>query len=317
MSKKKRPSTTPQTNGPLARKVLSKSRGAMLGKVTDLTGWREGKRMADEVDATLKGSEDFSHLDPLHAQFMVVQHQLSAMMDLLIPLPELRKLSLALVEAEDEYTPEGPPMSPLNGSYFFCWGAIDLVTGPKQESFASITLDLYTEFGLDAQYLQLLSALERTRMGLYLHQGRSGERIHLRELVTGEQHEVICPAGYKGHKDEVWLVRLFHWPYDTPGPGYSVVINTPYVILPIGPGDPKAPKLGTALDWMDFFSRTLPAGNQQEQVAAYEELMRHGLSKNYWNEYIFLAYVNYRQDMVLLSGIPDRRESLPVGDLAR
>jgi hypothetical protein len=32
---------------------------------------------------------------------------------------------------------------------------------------------------------------------------------------------------------------------------------------------------------------------------------------NYWNEYIFLAYVNHRTDATFMAGIPDIRESLP------
>ncbi len=317
MSKQKKPSPKIQAKGPLARKVLSKYRGLMREKVADLGAWREGRRLADEVKATLAAKGGQEDLDPLHGLFVFAQHHLSVMVEMLAMLPELRKLTDALAAAEEEYLPSGPPMSPLTHSYFLCWSTLDLTAGPKQESFATVALDLYRQFGMEPEFLQLISAVEGTRMGLYVHEGSRGERIQLRELVTGLRHEVICPAGYTGHKDEVWLVRLLHWPFASPGPGYSVVLNTPYVIVPIGTKDPAAPKLGAAADWMGYFSRTLPRGSREEQEAAYVNLMKYGPSKNYWNEYIFLAYVNYQQDMVLLSGIPDRRESLPVGDLAR
>jgi len=39
--------------------------------------------------------------------------------------------------------------------------------------------------------------------------------------------------------------------------------------------------------------------------------MKYGLSPNYWHEFIFLAYVNYRFNVVFLTGLPDVPESLP------
>lgn len=311
MSKQKNKPVTSQGRGPLARKLLSKSRDLMRRKVVDLGAWREGRRVAEEIDASLIAEDQLGELDPMHGLFAFAQHRLSAFVEQLSALPELRKLTDALVQAEDEYMPSGPPMSPLTQSYFFCWGALDLSAGPKRESFASIAIDLCRQFDLDPYFIQLLSAIEQTRMGVYIHQGHRAGRIRLRELVTGRQHEVICPAGYSGAENEVWYVRLFHWPFETEGPGYSVVINTPYVIVPIGPSDKGAPKLGTASDWEAYFNRTLPRSGPDDEQTRYNEFMKYGEGKNYWNEYVFLAYVNHREDVIWLTGIPDRPESLP------
>ncbi len=44
--------------------------------------------------------------------------------------------------------------------------------------------------------------------------------------------------------------------------------------------------------------------------------MKHGIMPDYWNEYVFQAYSNYRKDAVFLHGIPDKPDSLPHFDPA-
>ena len=38
---------------------------------------------------------------------------------------------------------------------------------------------------------------------------------------------------------------------------------------------------------------------------AHTFIMKHGLTPNHWNEYIFCAYRNFQRDAVFISGIPD------------
>jgi len=33
--------------------------------------------------------------------------------------------------------------------------------------------------------------------------------------------------------------------------------------------------------------------------------MKYGLNRNYWNEYIFQAYLNHTSSMITLTGYPD------------
>ena len=42
-----------------------------------------------------------------------------------------------------------------------------------------------------------------------------------------------------------------------------------------------------------------------------ENLMKQGLSDNYWNETIFQAYVNHKPDVIYLKGLPDVSSSRP------
>jgi hypothetical protein len=75
--------------------------------------------------------------------------------------------------------------------------------------------------------------------------------------------------------------------------------------------------------WTAFLNRTMakmglpisqPASSETgpaDSHPALESLMKYGLSRNYWNEFILLAYFNHRYDVILLTGLPDVPESLP------
>jgi hypothetical protein len=70
--------------------------------------------------------------------------------------------------------------------------------------------------------------------------------------------------------------------------------------------EPSAETIGRAA------GRRLPRG-----LDAREFVLKHGPSPNHWNEYVFCAYSNYRNDAVFIAGVPDDRKSLPLGDLMR
>ena len=39
--------------------------------------------------------------------------------------------------------------------------------------------------------------------------------------------------------------------------------------------------------------------------------MKFGSARDYWSEFVFEAYVNYRPDVIFLTGLPDVPESRP------
>ena len=55
----------------------------------------------------------------------------------------------------------------------------------------------------------------------------------------------------------------------------------------------------------------MPKTGIADASGAYVALMKYGLSRNYWNDYLMDAYVNHRHDMIMLAGIPDLPASLP------
>ena len=44
---------------------------------------------------------------------------------------------------------------------------------------------------------------------------------------------------------------------------------------------------------------------------ALDHLLKYGLSRDYWHEFVFQAYVDNRSDVIFLTGLPDGPESLP------
>jgi len=124
----------------------------------------------------------------------------------------------------------------------------------------------------------------------------------LREFITGTTHRCAAPAGYGGRPGELWYVRVLPEPFESMGFGYSLVFTTPYVI---GRQEGGRFVFADLQDWMAFFERTMPKTGVADADQAYAHLMKYGLSANYWNEYVFEAYVNHQRDMILLAGLPD------------
>ena len=66
--------------------------------------------------------------------------------------------------------------------------------------------------------------------------------------------------------------------------------------------------------WNLFFERNLGKTKIDDKHRAYEFLMKFGLNRHYWNEYIFEGYANHQDDMILLAGFPDIPLSRPHSD---
>ena len=61
-------------------------------------------------------------------------------------------------------------------------------------------------------------------------------------------------------------------------------------------------------DWLAYFRRTFPA---TAGVDDYERHMKYGPTREYWNDYVFEAYVNYQAEAIYLAGLPDIPEGRP------
>ena len=49
----------------------------------------------------------------------------------------------------------------------------------------------------------------------------------------------------------------------------------------------------------------------EDAAEAYGHLLKYGLSRNYWNDYLMDASVNHSNDVTMLARIPDVPASLP------
>lgn len=288
---------TISARGPVGRQLIKMFRRERNRTVVSFAAVSEGFRHAAELQQSEASLGDISETDPSHAWYVAAQRQLSIFVETTSSLPATERLADAINEAQEEYMPLGPPMSPLTGSYFFFWSVCDFSPNGDGETLGSATLDLVREIGTDPLLLGAMDTLEQSRMGLWVHQGRDGDGVVLRELLTDEVARCVVPAGYLGAKGEVWFARVL--PPGTPGLA-SVVMTTPYVLVRT-----------SAADWLAYLKRALKAYPPAQWRTIYPLLMKYGVNPRYWPEYVFEGYVNHRDDVVFLTGFPDIEASRP------
>ena len=283
---------------PIADKLVKKMRSYVRGKVVDLTAVMEGKKSAEDLQKTVAAREELAKLHLAHAIYVYAQNQTSVMAEQLTRLPEIDRFTRLIGKAEEEYMPDGPPMSPLTPSFFTCWALFDACVGLGRETLGTTTIAVGRAFGMHEELVRAIGLMRDSRMAVYFHEGTDGDGIVLRELVTNRICKSICPSGYSGHAGELWYARVL--PPPDVGPREHVVFTTPYVL--VAPGE---------REWLTYFGRTLPQQSPEKRIAAYERHMKWGPTRNYWTEFVFEAYVNYRHDVVFLEGLPDVPESRP------
>jgi hypothetical protein len=61
-------------------------------------------------------------------------------------------------------------------------------------------------------------------------------------------------------------------------------------------------------EWLAYFGRALPL---QSSIGDYERHRKFGPTRDYWNNFVFDAYVNYKSDGIYLAGLPDLPASRP------
>lgn len=236
--------------------------------------------------------------DPLHSVYISVQVITSVFAECVSVLPELKTYYKIVEAAEDEYMPDGPPMSPLTRSFFTTWAFFDLRLGSDHETIGTCMLDLAEQLGIDPSMTDALRQYQNSRMGIYEHCGTASNRIQFEELVTGRKLSGICPSGYTGKPGELWYVR-FCPPVADFG-DYYVAVTTPYVLT-------KA----TKTDWTAYLNRAMLNLEVQDEGQRLYELLKYGSWTHHWNEFVFKAFHHAQCEAIFLAGIPDVKGSLP------
>ncbi|MCF8039644.1 MAG: hypothetical protein K9K79_10040 [Desulfohalobiaceae bacterium] len=311
MPKKKSPKPSSH-NTSIANKIISDIKKISGRKVLNLEEIRKGHQMAEDLEASVASDKELARLDPLHAMYVFALNRLDILAAQLTQLPACHKLFSALAAADDIYMPSFPPMSPVTRSYFSCWSFLDFEVGNYKESLAKIAIRISQALSSHQNLITLYQRMQESRMGLYVHQGTKKKRIILKELITEKEFNCISPSGYIGTSGELWFARIFPEPFPDRSFGYSVVFTTPYVIGKVEKGFFK--NTGILDEWQLFFERTLGKTGETDRIKTYEQFMKYGLRRHYWNEYIFKSYANYTDHVVYLTGIPDRPETLPHAD---
>ena len=166
----------------IAKKLLS-SRGA---EVVDLAGWREGRKMALEAGFGGEGPvpDKFMDLDPCHGIYALAENIASLMAESISGMREAKGFVRIAGDADDEYMPSGPPMSPLTVSYFAMWAFFDVRFGSSRETMGSCILRIAPEFDCPSWLIDAIGRMQQSRMGFYVHCGGEGDGVLLREVGT-------------------------------------------------------------------------------------------------------------------------------------
>ena len=291
--------------GSVADKIARKLLSSRSSKVVDLAAWREGRKMALAAGFGREGPvpDKFADLDPCHGIYALAENIASFVAESISGMREVKGFVRSVGDAEDEYMPSGPPMSPLTFSYFSMWALYDVRFGSSRETMGSCILRIAPEFHCPSWVIDTIERMQRSRMGFYIHCGSEGEGVLLREVGMREVVSCTVPAGYGGREGEIWFVRVLPPPHSLCR--RHVVFTTPYVIR----------------DWperafIDYLERELARMKAKKPPRTddlHSHLMKYGPDPNHWNEYIHCAYSGHQAEAIFLTGIPDIRESLPHG----
>ncbi|MGA2042525.1 MAG: hypothetical protein ABSG83_04050 [Roseiarcus sp.] len=289
----------------IARAILAHERAGVI----DLSSYRAAQAAAG--DARL-GDDRLRELlasgyDPAHAVYLYAQNFASLLSEEMSGMKELRHFVVVVGEAEEAYLPSFPPNSPVTTSHFTMWAFFDVQFGQSHETIGTCILRLARDMPLPGWLVDALAAMQKSRMGFYVHEGFEDRFVRFRE-IGGEGVSLCHPtSGFKGAEGEIWFGRML--PPMNHLVKYHIFFTTPYVMVQTTEAAIAAyleRETGRAA------GRRLPRG-----LDAREFVLKHGPSPNHWNEYVFCAYSNYRNDAVFIAGVPDDRKSLPLGDLMR
>ena len=238
--------------------------------------------------------------DPVHAVYLFVHHIASVFSENVSRLPEMRAYAKEVGEAEEEYMPAGPPMSPLTASFFTTWAFYDLRIGNGSDTLGTCLIDANDVIMMNPHQLIALKKLCDSRMGIYEHVGMDGPHIRLRELIDRREFTCHSTSGYRGRKGELWYVRLLPPLEPESRSLLDSAFTTPYILIQ-----------SSTSDWTQYLTRTLAKVPARSQRGSLHELLKHGPSQNYWSEFVFQAYHHHQVDAIYLAGIPDLKDTLP------
>lgn len=256
------------------------------------------KQLFAELAAGMPSPEELIEegYDPQHIVYIGVQNLAALFAESVSALDEFESFSRIVERAEEEYMPMGPPMSPITSSFFWTWALFDLRFGADQETIGSCLFELMSSMEAPSEMLTALKNYSNSRMGIYEHCGMRGDKVRLRELITGK--EKLCHSGsrYAGRKRELWFVRLTP-PLDKQF-DYHIAITTPYVLTN-----------ASAQDWTAFLNKQLMGANDKR--ASLHDLLKYGSTNVDWMEFVFQAFHHDQCEAIFLAGLPDVAASLP------
>ena len=292
---------TKKTSSPIAAALRAELKRPPGRTILEMIRKANARTTSADLQKTIAAAENLVGTHPVHAAYAYTQNQVSVVSEQITQLRALDPLVDILGPAEDTYMPGGPPMSPLTHSYFTCWAFFDACAGPARETIGSILLEVGSEFGMHPELLRLIGLMQKSRMGVFHHEGTQSGLAVLRDLATDSVFRCLVPAGYLGEAGQIWYARVLEPPF--PGTTEHLVFTTPYIILQT-----------RREEWLAYFQRACTQTSPQARNHAYEQYLKRGPTLHYWNEFVFEGYVNHRHEAIFLAGFPDVPESRPNSD---
>lgn len=272
--------------GPIAQKVINALRSAQASRVVQLGAVRAARASAI--------GPQFADLHPAHACYAQAHDLVAQLAMQLAALPATVRIAQRIEQAEQEYVPGWPPLSPVSNSFFTTWAAYDAAAGLKRETLGSCVLAIGRALGLDPGFLGLVRALQHSRPSVFLHEGVDGSgHTLLRDLANGNRATCTVASGWTGQAGELWLARVL--PAPSPELPVCTVLTTPYVL-----------QRTTEADWQAYFQRTL--GPLRIDPGMVNSVLKHQID---WLEYLFAGYAGHTDQAIFLTGLPDQPETLP------
>jgi hypothetical protein len=246
----------------------------------------------------------------------------------LLGAPQFERAGRWYDRLRDEFTPGGPPQSPVYDSYATQHVLADVPHGLAGETPCSALAWLTRHDAARERLHQAARALADSQQDVYRVLRSEGtraelERLRDRKALTVRQTDEFLRGG------DLVLARVLSF-----GVGHFIV-EPPYLLR------------ASDRDWLEYFQRIAPdeasppsathhrspgqhakltpkqrARLRQKKAAQRDQgseaaLLRHlktGNSERYWFEYIVDAYAGERRGVVYLAGVPDRPETLPHHD---
>ncbi len=241
----------------------------------------------------------------------------------LLAAPAFERLARFHGEVEEEYTPGGPPMSPVYDSFAMQFVLSSVPQGIGDETPYSVLARLLARDPSRARLQHLAESLSDSRLELYRVQSARGTRAQIEPVRGGDALSVHLTGPFLRSGD--WgLMRVVAFE------GQHFVADSPYLLraseddwrehLARVVASPQPPTSAPAAKKASKLSSKEQARRRQKEKAKAsrndpEELLRryfkHGLSELYWFDYIMDAYAGERRGIVFLAGVPDRPELLP------
>jgi hypothetical protein len=186
--------------GTTADKIAGKIASQLKSKIIDLSGLRAARNIFEDAQLGADGLKTLiseGH-DPCHAVYIFAQRFASVLGEQLCEMKETRQFVKTVAEAEDEYQPGGPPLSPLTISYFTMWSLFDVLFGQSHETIGTCILRIGQLIEMPSWLLDVIGLMQRSAMGIHVHCGTEGNLVRLRALGSQKDATLPCAQRLRG-----------------------------------------------------------------------------------------------------------------------